>query len=254
MWHCQRAEWRQPTGPGTKTANWLLLMRCVLFGCAVVAWLGLAAVGSHPARAQTAADIAAAAGKACAVMSGQAKPDPRTLQYLLLLDEDLADANPVAVALYRDVVHECPKAYISYEQRLRTRNPFAGGSLVKQTPTQLTNSGTSLTKPASASEFPLRCRGKSGMASSEGTLLVVTFAKTDHPAAQGLQPGQCAWLDRAVRPNEPARIDVPLPSAGAARNGVAQINAGGTWTFWVVNANTSLRATAVAKGTPTQKP
>jgi hypothetical protein len=232
----------------------LVLVRRLLFACGVAAWFGLTTLGGHPARAQTAADISAAAAKACAVMSGQTKPDPRTLQYLLLLDEDMADANPVAVLLYRDVLHECPKAYISYEQRLRTRNPFAGGTLVKQTPTQLTNAASSLTKPAPAPDFPIRCRGTRGMASSQGTLLVVTFARTGHSAAQGLQPGQCAWLDRAVRPNEPAHIDIPVASVGDARNGVAQINAGGMWTFWVTNVNTSLRAMAVAKGTPPQKP
>jgi hypothetical protein len=232
----------------------LVLVRGLLFACAVTAWLALAAVSSHPARAQTAADISAAAGKVCAVMSGQTKPDSRTLQYLLLLDEDMADPNPVALALYRDVLHECPKAYLGYEQRLRTRNPFTSGTLLKQTPTKLYNSGTSLTKPASAPDFPIRCRGTRGMASSEGSLLVVTFTRTEYSAAQGLQPGQCAWLDRAVRPNEPTRIDVPLASASQSQNGVAQINAGGMWTFWVTNVNTSLRATAVAKGTPAQKP
>jgi hypothetical protein len=228
--------------------------RCLLFACAVAAWLVLITIGSLPARAQTAAEISAAAAKTCAVMSGQTKPDSRTLQYLLLLDEDLADANPVALALYRDVLRECPKAYVSYEQRLRTRNPFAAGTLVKQTPTQLSNSGTRLTNPAAAHDFPIRCHGTRGMASSEGTSLVVTFARTGHSAAQGLEPGQCAWLDRAVRLSEPTQIDVPLASASEARNGVAQINAGGTWTFWVVNVNTSLRATAVAKGAPLQKP
>jgi hypothetical protein len=92
------------------------------------------------------------------------------------------------------------------------------------------------------------------MAAAEGTLLIVRFARTGHSAAQGLQPGQCAWLDRAVRPNEPAIIQVPLATASVARNGVAQINAGGMWTFWVINMNTFLRTTTVAKGTPAQKP
>ena len=92
------------------------------------------------------------------------------------------------------------------------------------------------------------------MASFDGTVLVVTFAKTQHPAAQGLQPGQCAWLDRAMHPNEPAHIDVQLATPAEVRNGVAQINAGGLWTFWVYNASGSLHATVVAKGTPTKKP
>jgi hypothetical protein len=230
------------------------LVRGLLFACAVAACIGRTIVGSHPALAQTAADISAAAAKACAAMSGQTKPDSRTLQYLLMLHEDMADANPVAMALFRDVLHECPKAYLSYEQRARAQNPFAAHPLVNQTSTQLTSSGTSLASPASRPDFPIRCRSAHGMASSEGTMLIVTFARTEHSAAQGLQPGQCAWLDRAVRLSEPAHIDVPVTSPSEGRNGVAQINAGGLWTFWVFNAGTSLHATAVAKGTPTQKP
>jgi hypothetical protein len=230
-------------------------MRSLLIGSlSFTAWLGAMTIaGSRPAQAQTAADISVMATKSCAVMSGQAKPDSRTLQYLLMLNEDMADANPVAMALFHDVVHECPKAYLSYEQRLRAQNPFAAHPLVKQQ-TQLSNSGTNLTGPASRPDFPIRCRGARGMASSEGTMLVVTFAKTEHPAAQGLQPGQCAWLDRAMRPNEPAHIDVQVTTPAEGRNGVGQINAGGLWTFWVYNAGASFHATAVAKGTPTQKP
>jgi hypothetical protein len=226
--------------------------RATVIACAMVAWLGLTIGGSPIARAQTAVDISAAAGKACAVMSGQAKADPQTLQYLLMLDEDMADANPVATALYRDVLQQCPKAYIAYEQRLRAQNPFANSGLVKQTPTNLT--GSPANAASSSPEFPMRCRGAKGMATSNGTTLVVTFAKSAHSATQGLQAGQCAWIDRAVRVGEPAHIDVPLGSAGDARRGVDQINAGGLWTFWVVNAGTSFRATAVAKGTPSQKP
>ncbi len=228
-------------------------LRCLLFVCALAAWTGLTIAASRPARAITAADISAAAAQACAVMSGQAKPNSRTLQYLLMLDEDMADANPVALALFHDVVHECPKAYLSYEQRLRSQNPFAAHPLVKQQ-TQLSTSGTNLAGPTPRPDFPIRCWGARGMASLDGTVLVVAFAKTQHPAAQGLQPGQCAWLDRAMRPNEPAHIDVQLATPAEGRNGVSQINAGGLWTFWVYNAGGSFHATVVAKGTPAQKP
>jgi hypothetical protein len=51
-----------------------------------------------------------------------------------------------------------------------------------------------------------------------------------------------------VGSKEPARIVVPLANAATARNGVAQINAGGAWTFQVYAANGSLHATVVAKG------
>lgn len=228
-------------------------MRNFVVGFAVLLWLGAVAQGSPPARAQTAADVSAAAGKVCAVISGQAKADSRTLQYLLMMDEDMADANPVAIALYHDVVHQCPKAYIAYEQRLKTQNPFANSGLVKNSPTNLTGSPANLTATP-APEYPIRCRGAHGMASGSGATLIVSFAKASHAATQGLQAGQCGWVDRAMRASEPARIVVPLGSSGDVGRGVAQINAGGLWTFWVSNAGSSLHASAVAKGTPAQKP
>jgi hypothetical protein len=173
---------------------------------------------------------------------------------LLILDEDMGDADPVALALYRDVVQQCPKAYVAYEQRLKTQNPFANSGLVKSSPTNLTGSPTSLTGGSPAPEYAIRCRGAAGMATGSGSTLVVTFAKAPHAATQGLSAGQCAWVDRAVRSGEPAHIDVPLGNSGDVGRGVAQINAGGLWTFWVVNAGSSLKASAVAKGTPAQKP
>jgi hypothetical protein len=191
------------------------------------------------ARAQTAADVSAAVGNVCAVLSGQQKADSRTLQYLLLMDEDFADANPVSIAIFRGVTHQCPKAYLAYEQRKRTHNPFANSGLTNSTPTQLT---------AAPKTFALRCRGGHGIASAQGATLIVVFAKATHPAAHGLLPGQCSWADRAVSAKESARIVVPLANAAQARDGVAQINAGGLWTFQTYNANGSLRATAVAKG------
>ncbi len=199
------------------------------------------------ARAQTPADLAAAVGNVCAVLSGQQKPDSRTLQYLLLMDEDMADANPVALGLFRGVVHQCPKAYLAYEQRKHTSNPFANSGLTKGTPTQLTNgSSTQITTPPKT--FALNCRGGRGIASAQGATLIVTFTKAGHPAAQRLLAGQCSWTDRVVGPKEPTRIVVPLVNAAQAGNGVAQINAGGLWTFQVHSANGSLRATSVAKG------
>jgi hypothetical protein len=204
----------------------------------------LLVVASSVCLAQTQNNIQQSAATACAVMSGQRKADGQALQLLLLMDEDVSEANPVAIALHREVVKQCPKAYLDYEQRKRVTNPFPPGSLVKQTPTQLVNP---------APDYPIRCRGARGMASTEGKNLIVDFKKGDHPAGQ-LLPGQCSWLDRGVRANEPTRIADARPTAAEAQNTAAHINAGDTWTFWVVNAGTSLKATASAKGTPNQKP
>ncbi len=207
-------------------------------GLATVAFaFGLLA--PQAAGAQTAADLNAAVGSVCAVLSGQQKPDSRTLQYILLMDEDLADPNPVALGIYRGVVHQCPKAYLAYEQRKRTRNPFANSPLVK---------GSTQLVAAAPKTFALNCRGGHGIASAQGATLIVTFTRAAHPATTGLPAGQCSWVDRAVGPKEPTRIVVPLASAAQARDGVMQINAGGLWTFQSYAANGSLHATVVAKG------
>jgi hypothetical protein len=198
------------------------------------------------AKAQTAADVAAAVNNMCAVMAGQTKADSRTLQYLLLLDEDMGEANPVSLALYRGVLHQCPKAYVAFEQRKRASNPFANSGLTKGSPTQLTGSATA----APARVFAMRCHGGRGIASAQGATLIVQFTGSAKAAAQGLAPGQCAWADRGLRAGEPTKIVVPLESAAQARNGVTQINTGGTWTFWVYNTKTSFQATEVAKGSP----
>lgn len=111
---------------------------------------------------------------ACAVMSGR-KADGQSLQLLLLMDEGASEGNPVAIALHREIVKQFPKAYLDYEQRKRTSHPFPAGSLVKQTPTQLLSS---------PSNYPIRCRGVHGMASTDGKNLIVDSEKGDRPADQ----------------------------------------------------------------------
>jgi hypothetical protein len=204
----------------------------------------LLVVAGSAGLAQAQTNIQKSAAIACGVMSGQRKADGQSLQLLLLMDEDVSEGNPVAIALHREVLGQCPKAYLDYEQRKRTSNPFPAGSLVKQAPTQLLSS---------PSDYPIRCRGVHGMASTDGKNLIVDFKKGDRPADQ-LLPGQCSWLDRGLRANEPTRIADGRPSADEARKAAERINAGDTWTFWVVNDGTSFKATASAKGTPNQKP
>jgi hypothetical protein len=92
------------------------------------------------------------------------------------------------------------------------------------------------------------------MASVDARTLVVAFARGRRPATDGLAAGHCSWLDRAVRPGEPARIVAPLANADLARKIAASIDAGHTWTFWVVAAGPAFHATAVAIGTPLHKP
>jgi hypothetical protein len=215
--------------------------------------LAVALFRTPPARAQI--DVSAAVTKTCAVMSGQTKADGQSLQFLMLLDNDLSDTNPVALALQRGVLAQCPKAYLSYQQRLRVNNPYANGSLLGK-PVTLLNSGTSSNTAASRpQDYALRCRGGAGMASAAGRTLVVKFSDPGHPAMQGLQPGQCGWDGRSLRADEPRVINALLDTNRRALSGVKATNAGGMWTFWVYNVKGQFfNTTAIAKGTPAQKP
>ncbi len=85
-------------------------------------------------------NIQQVAARTCAVMAGERKLDRQALQYLSILDDDFGDANPVAIALYREVIKQCPKTYLNFQQRKRVSNPFPPGYLVKPNPTQLLNS------------------------------------------------------------------------------------------------------------------
>jgi hypothetical protein len=114
--------------------------------------LPVVAAGAGLAHAQT--NIQKSAALACGVMSGQRKADAQSLQLLLLTDEDASEGNPVAIALHREAVRQCPKAYLDYEQRKWMSNTFRAGSLVKRTRTQLLSS---------PSDYPIRCRGVHGV-------------------------------------------------------------------------------------------
>jgi outer membrane protein OmpA-like peptidoglycan-associated protein len=96
--------------------------------------------------AQAKIDIPQMASTTCAVMSGERKADRQAIQYLLQMDEDVGEGNPIAIALQRQVIKQCPKAYLNYEQRKRTSNPVPPGLLVKPS-VSLTKPGVSLTKP-----------------------------------------------------------------------------------------------------------
>ena len=103
----------------------------------LISELSIISLYAKATQAQT--NIQQVAAKTCAVMAGKRKLDQQTFQYLRILDEDLANANPVALALYRQVLNQCPKAYFNFQQRKRVNNPFPPGSLVNPNPTPLIN-------------------------------------------------------------------------------------------------------------------
>jgi hypothetical protein len=110
------------------------------------------------------------------------------------------------------------------------------------------------TAMAQPPDFPLRCRGKAGMASNSERNLIVNFVPARGRADEGLRPGECSWLDRPLRNREPTRIVDERSSVDEARITAAHINQGDIHTFWVFNVGRFFRATASARGAPAGKP
>lgn len=64
--------------------------------------------------------------------------------------------------------------------------------------------GVAATSVAAPQSYPMQCRGGMTMGLNAGNrTAVMYFGKAPHKAGAGLQAGQCAWLDRAIGPNEP---------------------------------------------------
>jgi len=103
-------------------------------------------------------------------------------------------------------------------------------------------------------DFPLRCSGRADMASTSWNNVIVEFVPANGQASEGLQPGQCSWLDRALRNGEPTRVVAETRAVGTAQSIAAAMNRGETWTFWVFNAGRFFHATANARGAATRKP
>jgi hypothetical protein len=61
---------------------------------------------------------------------------------------------------------------------------------------------------AAPRSFPITCRGGAGTLRLKTITnnAVFHFMKSSGPASAGLQPGECAWLDRAVGAGEPSCI------------------------------------------------
>lgn len=92
-------------------------------------------VSPQPAQAQaTYQNIQQMGKKVCSFMGSRSKLDGRTLMIMTqILEQDLADPNPVSLALNRYVLQNCPKDYLTYQQRKRRNNPFAKNPLIVQT-------------------------------------------------------------------------------------------------------------------------
>lgn len=95
----------------------------------------------------------------CAVMAGTQTPQ-QSQEYLRLAMLGVGGLgisdfdNPIALMINRQVLQQCPKAYLSFYQRIQVRNPYPPGSLINPKPTQLIEQPTQLIHP-SPSQTPV---------------------------------------------------------------------------------------------------
>jgi hypothetical protein len=96
-------------------------------------------------------------------------------------------------------------------------------------------------------EYPLNCRGGAGLVfdtllvapDSNRVRLILTFAANTTPSGlegQGLQPGSCAWVDRALSDAEPRRIQLTIGTSDSAPQQTVR-DSGMYWGFLAYNGD-----------------
>jgi len=96
-------------------------------------------------------------------------------------------------------------------------------------------------------EYPLNCRGGAGLVfdtllvepDSNRVRLMLTFAANTTPSGlegQGLQPGSCAWVDRALSDAEPRRIQLTIGTSDSAPQQAVR-DSGMYWGFLAYNGD-----------------
>ena len=205
-------------------------VRAVLLAPALSLFVAFLHAG--PARAQTPADMVPPSIRRARSCPASKNSTARRCSCCCCSTKISQTPIPLPLRIYRGVIHQCPKAYLAYEQRKRASNPFANSGLVKGT------------VGASFLRFEFASQAREACFPCDAAVIVpwrprkvrhyVRFAKS---RASGLaRPASRPVLVARSRsaPNEPSRIEVPLPArAGQERS--RAINAGGTWTFWVYN-------------------
>ncbi len=98
--------------------------------------------------------------------------------------------------------------------------------------------------------YPLECRGADTLKFIEdgppdSRRVGFTFSPGTQPAKKGLLPGQCSWLDRAMRAGEPTRLTQPIEGATGWTKELSSSNS--YWTFNVYNAGAQLQATGAER-------
>jgi tetratricopeptide (TPR) repeat protein len=102
------------------------------------------------ALAEAEIDIQKAADKACAFMSGRQRLDPEILQLLekVTLGVDVGNYNQIAIDLDKQLLKQCPKAYITFQQRNIINNPLVKNNLLQSINPLANPSGNSSTIPS----------------------------------------------------------------------------------------------------------
>ncbi len=77
-------------------------------------------------------------------------------------------------------------------------------------------SAAALVPAVLAESYPMACRGGGAMhgylnATGGRTILVIDFRKANNH--QNLQPGECAWVDRPIRSDEPSTLTYSISSS-----------------------------------------
>jgi len=99
--------------------------------------------------------------------------------------------------------------------------------------------------------YPLVCRGTDALKimDFDGPVpfrwVGFNFIPGTGPAKDGLRPGQCSWVDRAMRPGETARLAQPIEKTLVWNK---ELNSSDSyWTFYVYNAGDQLQATGAER-------
>lgn len=121
------------------------------------------------------------------------------------------------------------------------RDPFGTFTAARRVDSGFSVNAVAMQQPQS---YQLRCRGARTERDLQISIeksrikgfnkLIVGFKFGTRPAPRGLDPGQCSWIDRAMRQGEPLRLEENIPehSQSAADYLKKPYN---YWTFYVYN-------------------
>ena len=121
------------------------------------------------------------------------------------------------------------------------RDPFRTLTAARPVDSVASVSAVAMQQPQS---YQLRCRGartekEMQISIDKGRIkgfnkLIVGFKFGTRPAPRGLDPGQCSWIDRAMRQGEPLRLEEDTPEHSQSAADFLR-KTSNYWTFYVYN-------------------